>query len=66
MSYYDKEKLIAEIRKAEYGRSKPTAAGDTHGERDKFGNVREDPKIVRRVVPGTPIDFSSQEEPDKD
>lgn len=59
MSYYDKEKLLADLRKMDFSRSKPTAIGCVPGERDKFGNIYEDPKIVRRVVPITPIDYSN-------
>ena len=54
MSDDNKEKLIADLRAMDFSRSKPTAIGDEHGSRDRYGNLLLDPKIVSRVL--KPID----------
>jgi hypothetical protein len=58
MSDDNKEKLLADLRKMDFSRSKPTAIGDEHGSRDRYGNLLLDPKIVRRVFPGAVLDYT--------
>lgn len=56
MSDDKKEKLIADLRALDFSRSKPTAIGDVHGERDRWGNILQDPKRLPSSFP--PVDYS--------